>query len=70
MKLTYNEIITLIDYYENLVSQLESRMNDLEKINTIVLDFDLYETQRTRYKHNIDEGKARIKELHNELNNL
>ena len=35
MKLTYKEIITLIDYYENLVSQLESRMNDLEKIDTI-----------------------------------
>lgn len=70
MKLTYDEIITLIDYYENLVSQLESRMNDLEKINPILFDYDLYETQRTRYKHNIDGGKARIKELHNELNNL
>lgn len=70
MKLTHNEIITLIDYYENLVSQLESRMNDLEKDCVDLLDFDLYETQRTRCKHNIDGGKARIKELHNELNNL
>lgn len=70
MKLTHNEIITLIDYYENLVSQLESRMNDLEKIDTIVLDFDLYETQQARYKHNIDVSKARIKELDKALNEL
>lgn len=70
MKLTKKEIIVLIDYYENLVNNLEDRMNDLEKDCLDILDFDLYETQRTRYKHNIDGGKARIKELHNELNNL
>lgn len=70
MKLMYNEIITLIDYYENLVSELENRRNDLEKDCVKLLDFDLYETQRTRYKHNIDGSKARIKELDNELNNL
>lgn len=70
MKLTHNEIITLIDYYENLVSQLESRMNDLEKIDAIFLDFDLYETQQARYKHNIDGSKARIKELNKALNEL
>lgn len=68
MELTYNEIIILIDYYENLVNDLESRVNDFEKDCLNLLDFDLYETQQARYKHNIDESKARIKELDNELN--
>lgn len=68
MELTHNEIIILIDYYENLVNDLESRMNDFEKDCLNLLDFDMYETQQARYKHNIDGNKARIKELDNELN--
>lgn len=68
MELTHNEIIILIDYYENLVNDLENRMNDFEKDCIDLLDFDLYETQQARYKHNIDGSKARIKELDNELN--
>ena len=70
MNLTHNEINILIDYYENLVNDLESRMDDFEKDCLNLLDFDLYETQRARYKHNIDGSKARIKELNNELNKL
>ena len=70
MNLTHDEIIILIDYYENLVNDLESRMNDFEKDCLNLLDFDLYETQQARYKHNIDGRKARIKELDNELNKL
>lgn len=70
MELTHNEIIILIDYYENLVNDLESRMNDFEKDCLNLLDFDLYETQQARYKHNIDGSKDRVKELHNELNKL
>lgn len=70
MELTRDEILILIDYYENLVNDLESRMNDFEKDCLNLLDFDLYETQQTRYKHNIDGRKARIKELQNELNKL
>lgn len=70
MELTRDEIIILINYYENLVNDLESRMNDFEKDCLNLLDFDLYETQQARYKHNIDGSKARIKELDNELNKL
>lgn len=70
MELTHNEIIVLIDYYENLVNDLANRMNDLEKDGVGLLDFDLYDTQRVRLQHNIDGSKTRIKELENELNNL
>ena len=70
MELTHNEIIILIDYYENNVNDLESRMNDFEKDCLNLLDFDLYETQKERYKHNIDGSKARIKELDKALNEL
>lgn len=70
MELTNNEIIILIDYYENKVNDLESRMNDFEKDCLNLLDFDLYETQQARYKHNIDGSKARIKELDKALNEL
>ena len=70
MELTHNEIIILIDYHENLVNDLENRMNNLEKDGISLIDFDLYETQKKRYKHRIDESKTRIKELDNELNKL
>lgn len=67
MEVRYDEIMILIDYYENLVNDLESRMNNFKKDCLNLLDFDLYETQQARYKRNIDEIKARIKELNNEL---
>lgn len=70
MELTHDEIIVLIDYYENLMNDLANRMNDLEKDGVDLLDFDLYDTQRARYKHRIDGAKTRIKELDKELNKL
>lgn len=70
MKLTRNEIIILIDYYENLVNDLENRMNNLKNDFFGLIDFDLYDTQKERYKHRIDEDKTRIKELDKELNKI
>lgn len=70
MKLTRNEIITLINYHKDIVSDLDNYMYYLEKDCSCLLDFDLYKIQRARYKHNIDENKARISELQTELDNL
>lgn len=70
MKLTRNEINTLIDYHEKLVSDFDNYMYYLEKDCICLLDYDLYKIQRARYKQKIDENKARISELQTELDEL
>lgn len=70
MKLTRNEILVLIDYYENRKYELEDRIENFEQSYSEVLDSDLFDTQIKRYKNEKNATKSRIKELRNELNNL
>lgn len=70
MKLTRNEILVLIDYYENRKYELEDRIENFEQSYSEVLDYDLFNTQIKRYKNEKNATKSRIKELRNELNNL
>lgn len=70
MKLTRNEILVLIDYYENRKYELEDRIENFEQSYSEVLDSDLFNTQIKRYKNEKNATKSRIKELRNELNNL
>lgn len=62
MKLTRNEILVLIDYYNDLEYELENRIK--------VFDPDLFKIQTDRYKNEKNTIKSRIKELRNDLNNL
>lgn len=62
MKLTRNEILVLIDYYNDLEYELENRIE--------VFDPDLFKIQTDRYKNEKNTIKSRIKELRNDLNNL
>lgn len=70
MKLTRNEILILIDYYENLKCELEDRIENFDHRYAAVLDSDLFKIQIERYKNEKNTTKFRIKELRNELNNL
>lgn len=70
MKLARNEILVLIDYYENLKYELEDRIENFEHRYATVLDSDLFKIQIERYKNDKNTTKSRIKELRNELNNL
>lgn len=70
MELTRNEILVLIDYYENRKYELEDRIENFEQSYSEVLDSDLFDTQIKRYKNEKNATKSRIKELRNELNNL
>lgn len=70
MKLTRNEILVLIDYYENLKYELEDQIENFEHRYATVLDSDLFKIQIERYKNEKNTTKSRIKELRNELNNL
>lgn len=70
MKLTRNEILVLIDYYENCKYELEDRIENFEQSYSGVLDSDLFKIQIERYKNEKNATKSRIKELRNEVNNL
>ena len=70
MKLTQNEILVLIDYYENRKYELEDRIENFEESCSEILDSDLFNTQIKRYKNEKNATKSRIKELRNELDNL
>lgn len=70
MELTRNEILVLIDYYDNLKYELEDRIENFEDSYSAVLDSDLFKIQIERYKNEKNTTKSRIKELRNELDNL
>ena len=70
MELTRDEILILIDYYTNLKFDIVKRMDDFEKNCINLLDNDLFDTQRKRYKNMIDGYKTRISELQTELDIL
>lgn len=70
MELTRDEILILIDHYTNLKFDIVKRMDDFEKDCINLLDDDLFNTQRKRYKNMIDGYKTRISELQTELDIL
>lgn len=70
MELTNNEIIVLINYYDNLKYEEESHVDDIKQTCTNLLDTDLLTTQIKRYEHRLDGYKSRINELKAELDNL
>lgn len=70
MELTQNEILVLIDYYDNLKYELEDRIENFEESCSEILDSDLFNTQIKRFKNEKNGAQSRIKELRNELNNL
>lgn len=50
MKLTRNEIATLVSYYDNLQFDLKDRIETLKENCQGVIDSDLYKIQLDRYK--------------------
>lgn len=70
MELTQNEILVLIDYYQNRKYELEDRIENFEQSYSDVLDSDLFNTQIKRYKNEMNGAKSRIKELNDALDNL
>lgn len=70
MKLTNNEIIVLINYYDGLEFEEKSHVDDIKQTCTDLLDADLLTTQIKRYEHRLDGYKSRINELQAELDNL
>ena len=74
MKLTRNEILILINHYNGLKFDLEDRMNKFEStyisLMDNLMDNDLFDIQRKRYKTIINEYDSRINEFQTELNNL
>lgn len=70
MKLTQNEILVLIDYYENRKYELEDRIKNFEESCSEILDSDLFNTQIKRFKNEKNGAQSRVKELRNELDNL
>lgn len=70
MELTNNEIIILINYYDNLKYEEKGHVDDIKQTCTDLLDSDLLATQLKRYEHRIDGYNSRISELKAELDNL
>ena len=70
MELTNNEIIILINYYDGLKYEEESRVDDIKQTCTSLIDNDLLTTQLKRYEHRLDGYKSRISELKAELDKL
>lgn len=70
MELTRDEILILIDHYTNLKFDIENRMNEFGRDCINLLDDDLFNTQRKRYKNMLDGYKIRIGELQTELDIL
>lgn len=70
MELTNNEIIVLINYYDNLKYEEKGHVDDIKQTCTDLLDSDLLATQLKRYEHRIDGYNSRISELKAELDNL
>lgn len=71
MKLTRNEILILINHYNGLKFDLEDRMNKFEStyisLMDNLMDNDLFDIQRKRYKTIINEYDSRINEFQTEL---
>lgn len=70
MKLTRSEILILINYYNGLEFELEDRMDKFENACLSLIDNDLFDTQRKRYKTMHNEYESRINELQTELDKL
>ena len=70
MKLTNNEIIMLINYYDCLKFDEKMQVDDIKQTCTDLLDGDLLATQLKRYEHRIDGYESRIRELQAELDEL
>ena len=70
MDLTNNEIIILINYYDNLKYEEKGHVDDIKQTCTDLLDSDLLATQLKRYEHRIDGYNSRISELKAELDKL
>lgn len=70
MDLTNNEIIILINYYDNLKYEENGHVDDIKQTCTDLLDSDLLATQLKRYEHRIDGYNSRISELKDELDKL
>lgn len=70
MKLTKNEIATLVNYYDNLQFDLKDRIDTLRENCQGVIDSDLYKIQLKRYQTEYDKYEIRVNELRAERNNL
>lgn len=63
MKLTRNEIATLVSYYDNLQFDLKARIETLKENCQGVIDSDLYKIQLDRYKTEYNKYETRVNEL-------
>lgn len=63
MKLTRNEIATLVSYYDNLQFDLKDRIETLKENCQGVIDSDLYKIQLDRYKTEYNKYETRVDEL-------
>lgn len=63
MKLTRNEIATLVSYYDNLQFDLKDRIETLKENCQGVIDSDLYNIQLNRYKTEYNKYETRVNEL-------
>lgn len=70
MKLTRNEIATLVTYYDGLQFDLEDQIDTLKENCQGVIDSDLYKIQLDRYQTEYDKYESRIGELRAERDNL
>lgn len=70
MKLTRNEIATLVSYYDGLQFDLKDRIETLKENCQGVIDSDLYKTQLDRYRMEYNKYETRVNELRAERNNL
>lgn len=70
MKLTRNEIATLVNYYDGLQFDLKDRVETLKENCQGVIDSDLYKIQFNRYMTEYDKYETRVNELRAERNNL
>lgn len=70
MKLTKNEIATLVSYYDGLQFDLKDQIETLEENCQGVIDSDLYKIQLDRYQTEYNKYESRIGELRAERDNL
>lgn len=70
MKLTRNEIATLVSYYNGLQLDLKDQIEILNENCQGAIDFDLYKIQLDRYKTEYNEYETRLNELRAERDNL
>lgn len=70
MKLTRNEIATLVSYYDGLQFDLKDQIETLEENCQGVIDSDLYKIQLDRYQTEYDKYETRVNELRAERDNL